>query len=177
MRIQKLVMATGTALLLSVAGMSAHAQDADPEIYGKKLMTSQEQAQFRERIRVATTDAERNQIRAEHQKQMQARAQKQGVELPDVAARGMGPKAGALRGEGKQVRGKDLMTEQERARQREEIRLKTGEEREKARKEKHEEMQKRAEKQGVTLPDVPRAGRSGMGQGSGAGRGGGGPKR
>ncbi|MBW2292318.1 MAG: hypothetical protein JRG94_08395 [Deltaproteobacteria bacterium] len=175
MRIRKLVMATAAALLLTVAGISAHAQEAEPEIYGKKLMTSQEQAQFRERIHVATTDAERNQIRAEHQKQMQARAQKQGVALPDVAARGQGPNADAAQGKAKQVQGKSLMTEEERARHQQEMRLKTDEEREKARKEKHEEMQKRAEKEGVTLRDAPQGGR-GMGQGPGSGRGGG-PKR
>ncbi len=57
----------------------AHARD---RIYGEHLMTEQERNMHQERIRAAKSDKERDQIRAEHRKMIQERAQKQGVDVP-----------------------------------------------------------------------------------------------
>ncbi len=69
-----------------------------------------------------------------------------------------------------QVYGSELMTEQERNEHQEKLRnMKSEQEREAYRAEHHEEMQQRATKQGVALPDdVPRA-TQGKGKGQGAG--------
>jgi hypothetical protein len=74
---------------------------------------------------------------------MQARAQERQTRIPDVAAPGT-------------VRGRELMTEEEREKHRQEMRSKAdAEERERARREKHEEMNERARERGVELPDEP----------------------
>lgn len=94
------------------------------------------------------------------------------VERPDVAAPG---DAVGREPAPETIRGRELMTEEERERHRQEMRSKaTAEEREQARREKHEEMKKRAREEGVELPDEP------LPPGSGGGRGGvgaGGPPR
>jgi hypothetical protein len=51
-------------------------------IYGSQLMTPQERAAYREKIRNAKTAEERTRIRAEHHKEMQERAKQQGKTLP-----------------------------------------------------------------------------------------------
>lgn len=51
-------------------------------IYGSQLMTAQERAAYREKLRNAKTVEERAQIRAEHHKEMQERAKKLGKTLP-----------------------------------------------------------------------------------------------
>lgn len=51
-------------------------------IYGSQLMTPQERAAYREKIRNAKTAEERARIRAEHHKEMQERAKQQGKTLP-----------------------------------------------------------------------------------------------
>ncbi len=58
------------------------ARDQD-QIYGSQLMTPEERAQFRERMRAAKTEDERERIRREHHAQMQQRAKERGVTLPD----------------------------------------------------------------------------------------------
>lgn len=77
------------------------------------------------------------------------------------------------------IYGQQLMTEQERAEHREQMRnLRTEQEREAFRQEHHERMQQRAEERGVTLPDEPgqrgkgmnqSQQKKGMGQGKGMG--------
>ena len=63
------------------------------------------------------------------------------------------------------VYGSQLMSDQERQTYRSQMRnAATPEERERIRTEHHEQMQKRAKEQGVTLPEMPR---QGMGQGQG----------
>lgn len=78
---------TALGLLACASSPSVLAQEASPQvrehsdvqeqnqeqIYGSQLMTAQERAAFRTRIRHADTDAERAQIRAEHRKQMEIR--------------------------------------------------------------------------------------------------------
>ena len=75
-----------------------------------------------------------------------------------------------------QIYGSQLMTAQERNEYRTRMRAaKTLEERERIRKEHHEQMKLRAKERGVTLPDEPPAGRGpGSGTGGGMGPGGGG---
>ncbi|MBN2702212.1 MAG: hypothetical protein JXR29_12270, partial [Methylothermaceae bacterium] len=67
------------------------------------------------------------------------------------------------------IYGSQLMTEQERIEMRAKMRAaESAEERERIRKEHHEQLQQRAKEQGVTLPDEPPArGKGGMGQGKG----------
>jgi len=60
-------------------------------IYGSQLMTAQERAAFRNKMRAAKTVEERARIREQHHKEMQERARKRGIQLPDMPpARGMG---------------------------------------------------------------------------------------
>ena len=75
-----------------------------------------------------------------------------------------------------QIYGSQLMTQQERDAHRSKMRsAKTYEEQQRIRNEHHEQMKVRAKERGVTLPDVPPAGRGpGMGPGSGGGMGPGG---
>ncbi|MDR9436099.1 MAG: hypothetical protein RI563_04440 [Thiohalophilus sp.] len=64
-----------------------------------------------------------------------------------------------------QIYGQQLMTEQERAEHREQMRNMDSEEERKAfRQEHHERMQQRAEERGVTLPDEPGQRGKGMNQ-------------
>jgi len=92
---------------------------------------------------------------------------------PALAYQGRGaggqgrPQAGAMQGATQQDRLRDrdrdqvygwqLMTPAERSAYRQKMRnLKTSREREALRKQHHEEMQKRAQERGMTLPDMPR---------------------
>lgn len=64
------------------------------QIYGSQLMTKQERADYRAKMRAAKTAAEREQIRKAHHALMTARAKEQGVTLPDeppARGGGMGP--------------------------------------------------------------------------------------
>jgi hypothetical protein len=53
------------------------------QIFGSQLMTSQERAEYRDRIRAAKTAEEREKIRQEHHARMTERAKERGVILPD----------------------------------------------------------------------------------------------
>ncbi len=66
-------------------------------VYGSQMMTQQERIAYRNKMRNAKTYQEREQIRLEHHKAMQARAQAQGLTLPDMPPAmggGMGPGGG-----------------------------------------------------------------------------------
>ena len=52
-------------------------------IYGSQLMTPEERTAYRDKMRSAKTAKEREEIREEHHKEMQARAKERGVTLPD----------------------------------------------------------------------------------------------
>jgi len=52
-------------------------------IYGSQLMTEQERAEHRAKMRAAKTDQEREKIRLDHHKKMQARAKERGMIMPD----------------------------------------------------------------------------------------------
>ncbi len=79
----------------------AKQQAQDQEyIYGSQLMTEQERAEHRAKMRAAKTDQEREKIRLDHHKKMQARAKERGVTLPDEplprgGGKGKGPAPGA----------------------------------------------------------------------------------
>ena len=82
--------------LLAAAGASAQqgpggwnaeppvspALSRDADIFGWQLMTHQERSAYRERMRAAISDEEREELRAEHQAAMQVRARARGVALP-----------------------------------------------------------------------------------------------
>lgn len=82
------------------------AQTKDQErIYGSELMTEKERNEYRERMRSAKTEQEREKIRTEHHNRMLARAKERGVKIPDELpvkgggmgpGRGMGPGAGGM---------------------------------------------------------------------------------
>jgi hypothetical protein len=86
---------------------------AQDKLYGSELMTPEERTAYRDRMKQAKTQADRDRIRREHHDQMQQRAKERGVTLqeqprkPARAAprgagqgRGMGPGAGAGTGPG-----------------------------------------------------------------------------
>ena len=50
-------------------------------IYGDELMTAQERAAYRERMRLAKTQQERERIREEHRLMIDARAKERGVQV------------------------------------------------------------------------------------------------
>jgi hypothetical protein len=80
------------------------AQDGEM-VYGSQLMTPQERQQYRDRMRSAATQEERDQIRREHHTDMQARAKERGMTLPDEppmmpGGRGMGSGMGPGMGGG-----------------------------------------------------------------------------
>ena len=52
-----------------------------PDVYGAQLMTNREVSRYRERIRTAATQQERNQIMERHRSQMDARAKRMGVKV------------------------------------------------------------------------------------------------
>lgn len=62
------------------------AGSTNPAVYGWQLMTAEEKAAYRAKLRAAKTPEERAQIRAAHDQEIQARAQQQGVTLAPAAA-------------------------------------------------------------------------------------------
>jgi len=74
----------------------ARSQDQD-QVYGSQLMTDEERAEYRARLRSAKTREERDQIRKEHHERMKERAKERGITLPDEPperGHGMGPGGG-----------------------------------------------------------------------------------
>jgi opacity protein-like surface antigen len=78
------------------------------QVYGSELMTPQERTEYQNRMRSMKTEQEREALRLEHHKQMQARAKAQGKTLPDMPPAGhgggmgpgMGPSGGMGGGQG-----------------------------------------------------------------------------
>ena len=68
-------------------------------IYGSQLMTEEERAEYRARMRATNTAEEREQIRKEHHELMKERAAAQGMTLPDeppAVRGGMGSGGGGM---------------------------------------------------------------------------------
>ncbi|MCB1916852.1 MAG: hypothetical protein KDG52_14190 [Rhodocyclaceae bacterium] len=84
------VLAMVTALSAPVLAADPPAGQAAQPLYGHQLMTEQERVAQMERMRAARTEQEREQIREEHHRLMQQRAQERGVTLPDQPMMGGG---------------------------------------------------------------------------------------
>ncbi len=99
------LMASALATVLSLSAGFALAADQEraqekvrtqEQAYGSQLMTQQERAEQRDKMRAARTAEEREQIRKEHHERMQERAKERGVALPDEP-----PARGSRMGSGK----------------------------------------------------------------------------
>jgi len=91
--------------VLSLSTVSASAADQEraqervqkqeqEQIYGSQLMTQQECAEYRTKMRAAKTAGEREQIRNEHHERIKARTAERGLTLPEeppARGRGMDP--------------------------------------------------------------------------------------
>jgi hypothetical protein len=78
------VLLTAAALLMAAGAASGQSPAGSKQgIYGSQLMTERERNEYRERMRTAKTEQDREQLRREHHAQMQARARERGVTLPD----------------------------------------------------------------------------------------------
>ncbi len=77
------------SLTLSTSGFA----QSDAPVYGHQLMTEEERAAHRRKMRNADTDNEREKICTEHRAMMAARAKEKGVDLPRK-----GPRRGKRRG-------------------------------------------------------------------------------
>jgi len=99
--------------LLATAWLAAAPALAQPEtttpaqgvpdlqpIYGRELMTGEEIARHRERMRAAGSAEERARIRTEHHAKMRRRAAERGIELPEAPPAGRGPGSGQGRHRG-----------------------------------------------------------------------------
>jgi hypothetical protein len=94
----------GAAAALAL-GMAMPALAEDEVIYGRELMTEQERAEHRAKMRSLETEQEREAFRMEHHKLMQERAKARGVTLPDEPGprgKGMGMRDGRGMGQGPQ---------------------------------------------------------------------------
>lgn len=89
---KKTLMVSALATALSLSSGLVLAADQVPakekaqtqeQIYGSQLMTQQERAEQRDKMRAAKTAEEREQIRKEHHERMKERAKERGVTLPD----------------------------------------------------------------------------------------------
>jgi hypothetical protein len=101
-----LISMLAASLLLGLQPGFAADPPAQEQVYGSQLMTEQERTAHQTKMRAAKTNEEREQIRAQHHKEMQARAKQQGVTLPDEPPAkgmggGMGPGGGGSGGGGR----------------------------------------------------------------------------
>lgn len=94
----------GLALMAGLALATEAVPEAPKEqLYGSQLMTPQEQAAHRARMRVAQTPEEKAKLRVLQHERMQDRARQLGVEIPaapPAVGGGMGPGAGTGGGMG-----------------------------------------------------------------------------
>ena len=96
------ISALATALLLSCGiALAADQEKAtatkQEQVYGSQMMTQQERADYRTKMRAAKTAEDVDQVRKEHHDSMKDRAKERGVTLPDeppVRGGGMGPGGG-----------------------------------------------------------------------------------
>lgn len=121
-----------------------HAPDfarlSDQDIYGNEMMSAQERGQYRDQLQDAASVEERKQIEEQHREMIQARAKTQGV---DVTPPGKGIYGGAA------------MTVEERNQYRQQLQnIDTEEERLQFMAQHREEMQIRAELNGLDPSDL-----------------------
>ena len=104
----------------------------DHAIYGQEMMTAEERERYRQRLDNARNDQEWSQIRAEHQREMQAKAKAQGRQLDPP------------------VFGQHMMTMEERNRYTQKMQAaRTEEERTRIRQEHQQMMMQRAHELGI----------------------------
>lgn len=109
----------------------------DPPIYGQYMLTTEEQARYREQLRTATNEQARIRVREQQQNTVQARARELGVPAPDP------------------IYGQQLMTEQEQQQYRDRVRATTGEQdRQRIQSEHRAQMQERARQHQVPVDDL-----------------------
>lgn len=70
-------------LLLALSLSAPFVSAQEEPIYGQQLMSEQERAEHREKMRSLRTEQEREAYRQEHHERMQQRAEERGVTLPD----------------------------------------------------------------------------------------------
>ena len=91
-------LSTGLALVVGLALAAETVPQAPKEqVYGSQLMTNQERAAHRAKMRTAQTPEEKAKARAEQHERMQDRARQLGVEVPatpPAVGGGMGPGPG-----------------------------------------------------------------------------------
>ena len=98
MNARTLIAAAAAAGMMAVT-ISLFAADQSPAgaapksepIYGYRMMDDQERNHYRERMRNAGSAEERQAVRDEHRKLMEARANERGVTLPGPRGEGKGP--------------------------------------------------------------------------------------
>lgn len=78
------------ALSLSSGILMAAPEEGSSQIYGSQMMTQQERADHRAKLRAAKTQTERNQIRQENHQRMQQRAKERGIKMPDMPPQNQG---------------------------------------------------------------------------------------
>lgn len=105
MKRRTLLNGMAAAIVAAGLGMTVAAQAEDEFIYGRELMTEQEMAEHRARMRSFNTEQEREMYRLEHHQRMQERARQQGKVLPDEPGprgkgMGVGPRDGSGMGQG-----------------------------------------------------------------------------
>ena len=92
-----------TSVLALAFGLALAAEPAEPpqpakeQLYGSQLMTQQERAVHRAKMRAATTPEAKAQIRAAQHDRMKQRARQLGLEIPDTppaVGGGIGPGPG-----------------------------------------------------------------------------------
>lgn len=117
----------------------ARAQNAniDPPIYGQHMLTTQEQARYREQLRTAQNEQARIKVRTEQQEGLRMRARELGVDVPQP------------------LYGQQLMTEQEQERLRQRLQAATSDqERQRVENEHRQQMQARAREHQIPLDEL-----------------------
>lgn len=79
-------------------GSPPQAREGNEAIYGSQMMSAEERAEYRARMRAANSAEERERLREEHHRQMLARAKERGVVLPEAPS--ASPRAGSGSGAG-----------------------------------------------------------------------------
>jgi hypothetical protein len=74
---------------MAAAGPMGSANAQQEQIFGRELMTEQERNELRAKMRSATSEEEREQIRWENHIKMQERAKARGIDLPEAPMLGM----------------------------------------------------------------------------------------
>lgn len=74
---------TGGSAFAEAQADSQDSMKVREQVYGSQLITEQERMQYRQKMRAAKSNEEREQIRSEHHKLMKERAKERGVSLPE----------------------------------------------------------------------------------------------